>query len=131
MAAAAVQRMRPDGPGYDTAPVLSWRHLGLAELRIWLRYAPPRVCRRRFGIRSETVPWAAPASRFTRDFEELAAYLDQVTDQTQVTRMLGIAWGTVGAIVASVVRAPWIRRAAIACAASAWTSLAPGTATGT
>ncbi len=45
-------------------------------------------------------------SRFTYDFEEMAAYLAhlaQITDQTQVSRLLGISWQTVGAIIERVV----------------------------
>jgi transposase len=49
------------------------------------------------------VPWAPHASGFTHDFEELVAYLAQVTDKTQVTKLLGISWITVGAIVRRVV----------------------------
>jgi transposase len=54
-------------------------------------------------VRVEDVPWAAHASSFTYDFEELAAYLAQVTDKTRVTELMGIAWSTVGAIVQRVV----------------------------
>jgi transposase len=54
-------------------------------------------------VRSEQVPWAAHGSRFTWDFEELVAYLAQVTDQTRVTELMGISWTTVGAIVERVV----------------------------
>jgi transposase len=56
------------------------------------------------GIRTEAVPWAVPGSRFTKDFEELTAYLAQVTDKTHVTRLLGISWRTVGRIVDRIVR---------------------------
>jgi transposase len=49
------------------------------------------------------VPWAAHGSRFTKDFEELVAYLAQVTDITHVTKLVGVAWSTVGAIVERVV----------------------------
>jgi transposase len=50
------------------------------------------------------VPWAASTlSRFTAPLEELAAYLATVTDHTAVTRLLGISWGAVGAIVERVV----------------------------
>jgi transposase len=54
-------------------------------------------------VRTEQVPWAPPGSRFTWDFEELVAYLAQVTDQTRVTELMGISWATVGAIVERVV----------------------------
>ncbi len=51
---------------------------------------------------TEEVPWAAAESRFTWDFEELVAYLAQITDKTAVTNMVGISWRTVGAIVERV-----------------------------
>ena len=90
-------------PGYDRSAPRNWRHLGIGALKIWLRYAPRRVRCPRCGIRTERVPWSAPGSRFTHDFEEFAAYLARATDQTAVTRLLGIAWRTVGVIVSRVV----------------------------
>ena len=91
-------------PGYDQARPRRWRHLGLGRLRVELAYTPRRVtCRGCGGVRVEAVPWAAHSSEFTYDFEELAAYLAQVTDKTRVTKLLGIAWSTVGAIVRRVV----------------------------
>ena len=91
-------------PGYDRRPVRRWRHLGLGVTRIWLAYAPRRVACPRCGcVRTEAVPWAEAGSRFTRDFEELVAYLAQVSDKTQVTKLMGITWRTVGAIVERVV----------------------------
>jgi len=52
---------------------------------------------------AEKVPWADHGSRFTRDFEEMAAYLAQVTDRTNASAMLGIAWQTIGRIIERVV----------------------------
>ncbi len=49
------------------------------------------------------VPWAAPGSRFTRDFEEFAAYLAQRMDKTAACKLLGINWRTVGTIVERIV----------------------------
>jgi transposase len=78
--------------------------LGIGRLRIWLEYAPRRVeCPRCGGVRTEKVPWAPHQSRFTWDFEELVAYLAQVSDKTKVTELMGISWPTVGAIVERVV----------------------------
>jgi transposase len=92
------------GSTYDSRPPRLWRHLGLGELRIWLRYAPRRCrCRHCKLIRAEHVPWAVANSGFTTTFEELCAYLVQITDKTSVTRLLGIDWRTVGAIVGRVV----------------------------
>jgi len=81
-----------------------WRHLGLGQLRIWLSYAPRRVaCPHCEAVCVERVPWAPHSSRFTSDFEELTAYLAQVTDKTKVTKLMGITWRTVGKIVERVV----------------------------
>ena len=91
-------------PGYDRLPPRRWRHLGIGRLRIELEYAPRRVsCKSCSGVHVEAVAWAAHASNFTYDFEELVAYLAQVTDKTRVTELMGIAWSTVGSIVQRVV----------------------------
>jgi transposase len=89
--------------GYDQAPERRWRHLGLGEIRLHLCYAPRRVECPACGVRTEQVPWAEAGSRFTRDFEEMVAYLTRVTDKTQVTRLMGISWRTVGEVVERVV----------------------------
>lgn len=92
------------GVVYDRRPSRFWRHLGLGRLKIWLRYAPRRCRCKHCGIvRAEHVPWAVPNSGFTDAFEELCAYLVQITDKTSVTRIMGIDWRTVGAIVGRVV----------------------------
>jgi transposase len=91
-------------PGYDRARTRRWRSLNLGRLRLVLEYTPRRVrCPRCAGVRVERVPWAEHGSGFTDDFEEMVAYLAQVTDKTQVTKLMGIAWDTVGAIVRRVV----------------------------
>ena len=91
-------------PRYDRQPVREWRHLSWGRMPAWLRYAPWRVsCRRCSGVKVEQVPWASGSSVFTSGFEELAAYLAQVTDRTAVSRLLGISWVTVGSIVERVV----------------------------
>jgi len=90
-------------PGYDRARERRWRHLGLGSIRLSLCYTPRRVECAGCGIRTEQVPWAAAGSRFTKDFEEMVAYLARVTDKTQVTRLMGISWRTVGEIVERVV----------------------------
>ncbi len=91
-------------PRYDRQPVREWRHLSWGRMPAWLRYAPWRVsCRRCRGVKVEQVPWASGSSVFTSGFEELAAYLAQVTDRTAVSRLLGISWVTVGSIVERVV----------------------------
>ena len=90
-------------PRYDRQPVREWRHLSWGRMAAWLQYAPWRVSCRRCGVKVEQVPWAGGGSVFTSGFEELAAYLSQVTDRTAVSRLLGISWVTVGNIVERVV----------------------------
>ena len=82
---------------YDRQPERDWRHLSWGRIPALLRYAPWRVsCRRCRGVKVERVPWASGSSVFTSAFEELAAYLAQVTDGTAVSRLLGISWVIVG-----------------------------------
>jgi len=88
---------------YDQRPSRRWRHLGLGSVKIWFEYAPRRVECPECGVRVESVPWAEHRSRFTRDFEELTAYLTQSSDKTKVTELMGISWSTVGDIVERVV----------------------------
>ena len=90
-------------PRYDRRPVRGWLHISWGRTPVELVYEPWRVECARCGIRVEQVPWAVHRSHFTEDFEELAAYLSQITNRTEVHRMLGIAWATVGSIVERVV----------------------------
>jgi transposase len=71
---------------------------------VLLAYAPRRVQCRRCGVRTEQVPWGATASRFSWAFEEWVAYLAQITDQTHVHKLTGVAWVTVGQIIERVVQ---------------------------
>ena len=49
------------------------------------------------------VEWARSGARYTRDFDDLTAWLAQQMSQTQVTRLMRIAWETVGNILERVV----------------------------
>lgn len=88
---------------YDRRPVRRWRHVPWGRTSVELLYEPWRVSCRVCGVRVEQVPWADLGSRFSHDFEELTAYLAQVTDKTRVQRLLAISWQTVGSIVERVV----------------------------
>jgi transposase len=81
-----------------------WRHLDLGAARLYLEAEIRRLACRRCGqVRTETVPWARPGARFTRDFEDVVAYLAQRTDKTTITRLLRCSWEAVAAIVVRVV----------------------------
>ncbi len=88
---------------YDRAKERGWTHLPIGRVRVVLRYRPWRVVCHDCGVRVEEVAWARHSSRFSLGFEEMAAYLAQVTDKTQVSRLLGLSWQAVGSIVARVV----------------------------
>ncbi len=81
-----------------------WQDLNWGPTRIYLVYRCRRVTCARCGgrPRNELVPWAAAGTTFTHRMEELAAFLARQTDITSVTRLLGMAWRTVGRIVRRV-----------------------------
>lgn len=88
---------------YDRRPLRWWLHLPFGATPVRLAYAPRRVHCPQCGVRTEKLPWGEATSRFTTAFEEMVAYLAQITDQTHVARLTGISWATVGSIVARVV----------------------------
>ena len=84
---------------YDTRTVeSSWRHLDLGRWRLIIRARLRRIDCRDHGVRSEQVPFARVESGFTRDFEDLVAWLATRMDKTAVTRLVRIAWQTVAAV---------------------------------
>lgn len=88
--------------GYDRRE-RRWRHVDIVGLQVVLRYGMRRVNCASCGVTTELVPWAEPMSPFTRAFEELVAYFAQRTDKTTVSRTMGIAWRSVGNVIARVV----------------------------
>lgn len=91
------------GATYDRS-VRRWRHLDLGACRLLLEAEVRRLaCRRCRRVRTEVVPWARPAARHTRDFEDVVAWLAQRVDKTTITRLLRCSWEAVAAIVRRVV----------------------------
>jgi len=80
-----------------------WRHLDLGTWKLAVVSQLRRVRCPEHGVVVEGVPFARPKSRFTRDFEQLVAYLATRMDQTSIDRMCRIAWRTVGKIIQRVV----------------------------
>lgn len=92
------------GARYDSRVVDSrWRHLDLGAWRLEIRARLRRLRCPDHGVRVEGVPFARHRSEFTRDFEDLVAWLAAKTDKTAIERLLRIAWRTVGAIIQRVV----------------------------
>ena len=88
--------------GYDQH-LGAWRHVALGKWRVVVRATVMRLVCPEHGVLTEAVPWAAPGSLFTLDFEDLVAWLAREMNKTAVTRLAKIAWPTVGTIVARVV----------------------------
>jgi transposase len=89
---------------YDTRSVWSrWRHLDAGRWRIELVAGLRRLRCAQHGVVVEAVPFARPRSGFTRDMEDVAAFLASKTDKTTVARLLRMDWDTVGRICARVV----------------------------
>lgn len=89
---------------YDTRPVAStWRHLDVAATMVFVRAELRRLDCPACGVVTEAVPFARYRSGFTRDFEDVAAYLATKMDKSTIARFLRIDWDTVGRICDRVV----------------------------
>jgi transposase len=83
--------------------VKRWRHLDLGSNRCVIECELRRLWCPDCGARFEAVPWARPGSRYTRDFEDVVAWLAQQMAKKPIAGLLRIAWDTVGRIVERVV----------------------------
>jgi len=79
-----------------------WRHLDLGVWRLEIRAKLRRLQCPEHGVRVEGVPFARHRSGFTRDFEQLVAWLATRTDKSTICRLVRIDWDTVGRIIARV-----------------------------
>jgi transposase len=80
-----------------------WRHLDLGASRCVIECELRRLrCPDCGLVRLEPVPWARPGSPYTRDFEDLAAWLAQQMATTPIAGLLRIGWDSVGRIVQRV-----------------------------
>jgi transposase len=80
----------------------SWRHLDLGVWRLEVRASLRRLRCPEHGVRVEAVPFARAGARFTRDFEDVTAWLATKTDKTATCRLIRIDWATVGRIIERV-----------------------------
>jgi transposase len=89
---------------YDTRPVFSrWRHTDMGRWKVLVRAGLRRLVCPTHGVRVEAVPFARHRSGFSRDFEDLIAYLATKTDKTTITRLSRVDWDSVGRICERVV----------------------------
>lgn len=89
---------------YDRRQRRRWRHLDLGSTRCYLecelRRFPCPGCQR---VVTEAVAWARPGARFSRDFEDVVAWLAQQAAFSVISRLLRVTWRSVAAIVGRVV----------------------------
>jgi transposase len=83
--------------------VKRWRHLDLGASRCIIECELRRLRCPDCGVRYEAVPWARADSSYTRDFEDVVAWLAQQMAKKPIAGLLRIAWDSVGRIVARVV----------------------------
>jgi transposase len=80
-----------------------WRHLDLCASRCVIECELRRLrcpdCR---TVRLEPVPWARCGAPYTRDFEDVCAWLAQQMAKTPIAGLLRIGWDSVGRIVERV-----------------------------
>jgi transposase len=90
---------RRRSPGFDKGEGRRrWRALDLGTTLAFVDAGAPRVTCRRHGVVVCAVPWARHGSRFTRAFEDQAAWLAVNTSKSAVAELMRVAWRTVGAI---------------------------------
>ena len=78
---------------HDSAPERTWRHLDTMQFVTLLRARTPRANCPEHGIKTMTVPWAAPQGRFTLHFERFAVeVLLACASVKQACELLGIGW---------------------------------------
>ena len=79
-----------------------WRCLDVGAQKVYVEAESPRVCCRKHGVVTAAVPWARHGSRFTKSFEETAAWLSTHASRSTVSEYMRVEWHTVGGICARV-----------------------------
>jgi transposase len=80
-----------------------WRHLDLAAGRCYIECLLRRLYCPGCGDVYEAVPWARAGSPYTRDFEDVVAFLAQQMAKTPITKLMRIGWRSVGTVLVRVV----------------------------
>lgn len=79
-----------------------WRCLDVGAQKVYVEAESPRVCCRKHGVVTAAVPWARHGSRFTKSFEDTAAWLSTHASHSTVSEFMRVEWHTVGGICARV-----------------------------
>jgi transposase len=98
-------------PGFDLGEGRRrWRALDLGTTLAYVEADAPRVRGREHGVVVCAVPWARHGSRFTRAFEDQAAWLAVQCSKKATAELWRIAWRTVGSICERVAAEAGSRR---------------------
>ena len=96
---------------HDCAPERTWRHLDVMQFTTVLRARTPRAACPEHGVKTMTVPWAAPQGRFTLLFERFAVDVLLASGSvSQACALLGIGWETAQEIMRRAVERGLERR---------------------
>lgn len=80
---------------HDRVPERTWRHLDTMQFVTLIRARTPRANCPEHGVKTMTVPWAAPQGRFTLHFERFAVEVLLASANVQAgCELLGIGWET-------------------------------------
>jgi len=80
-------------PLYDHREKRTWRHLDTMQFTTLIRASLPRIQCDTHGIKTVSVPWAEPGSRFTLLFERFAIdVLKAATSITKARQILKLSW---------------------------------------
>lgn len=91
-------------PKYDQAcrTPRRWRATDFASVKVFLRYAPPRIECPEHGVLTASVPWADPGSGFTHDFDMTVTWMAMNMNKSAVAELMRIDWATVGRCISRV-----------------------------
>ena len=76
-----------------------WRGLDLGTVQVFLEADAPRVNCQAHGPTVRQVPWARHGAGHTRAFDQQVAWLATQCSKTAITKLMRIAWRTVGSII--------------------------------
>ena len=94
--------------GYDSPQRKPFKRLSRWRAPDWngviveLECSRQRICCPEHGVLFEAVPWAFCGSRFTKDFDRIAAWMAREMPRSTVAALLRISWATVGRCVSRV-----------------------------
>jgi transposase len=96
---------------HDHAAERRWRHLDTCDLRTMLIARVPRTSCEEHGVKTISIPWAAPHGRFTMLFEQVVIdWLLVTRSQTGVAKQLRLSFDQVHSIMTRAVERGLARR---------------------